>query len=81
LSVIGIHSATEVNLAEKNHKKLRIKSLIQSTEKELTLTRWAPCYIYGLKKGHHKVRLQLIDPDNKPVPGVFNDVTRTIKVQ
>jgi len=49
--------------------------------KERTLTRWAPCYIYGLKKGHHKVRLQLIDPDNKPVPGVFNDVTRTIKVQ
>ena len=38
------------------------------------LTEWAPYYIYGLKKGQHKVHLQLLDAKNLPVKDVFNNV-------
>lgn len=43
-----------------------------------SLTRWVPYYIYGLTPGVHTVRLQLIDGQNKQVPGLFNDVTRKV---
>jgi hypothetical protein len=46
-----------------------------------TLTSWQPYYIYGLNKGVHKIRLQLMNPQNKPVPGMFNDVQRTIVIK
>jgi hypothetical protein len=46
-----------------------------------TLTSWQPYYIYGLKRGRHKVKLELLDPDDKVVPGTFNRVERTINVQ
>jgi hypothetical protein len=45
-----------------------------------TLTSWQPYYIYGLSKGKHTIRLELLNRDEK-VPGAFNDVTRTIYVQ
>lgn len=45
------------------------------------LTSWQPYYIYGLKKGMHRVRLQLLDPQNRPVAGLFNDVQRTIVIR
>ncbi len=45
------------------------------------LTNWQPYYIYGMTKGKHTVRLELIDSNNKLVPGPFNDTTRTIKVR
>jgi hypothetical protein len=45
-----------------------------------TLTSWQPYYIYGLKLGKHTVRLQLMDPDGNQVPGLFNDIQRTITV-
>jgi len=45
------------------------------------LTSWSPYYIYGLEPGEHKIRLELLDPQNKPVPGPFNDVTRSISVK
>lgn len=44
------------------------------------LTAWAPYFIYGLPKGNHTVRLELIDKDGKRVSGIFNDVKRTITV-
>jgi hypothetical protein len=44
------------------------------------LTSWQPYYIIGLKKGSHTIRLELIDSDNKPVEGKFNDVKQTIEV-
>ncbi len=47
---------------------------------ERTLTSWQPYYIYGLKKGKHTIRLQLIDSHNNQVPGDFNDVQRTIHI-
>ena len=46
-----------------------------------TITAWQPYYIYGLKKGAHQIRLELLDPQNKLVPGVFNDVKRTITIR
>lgn len=46
-----------------------------------TISSWQPYYIYGLKKGMHRVRLELLDPANKPVGGLFNDVQRTIVIQ
>jgi hypothetical protein len=45
------------------------------------LTQWIPYYIYGMKRGTHKIRLQLLDPQNKLVPGPLNDVTRTIMIE
>lgn len=45
---------------------------------ERTLTDWVPYYIHGLKKGSHKIRLQLLDPQNKLVKGPFNDIERKI---
>ena len=44
------------------------------------LTDWTPYLIYGLPKGNHTIRLVLIDKDNKAVPGMFNNIQRTITV-
>ncbi len=41
---------------------------------------WVPHYIEHLPEGEHTVRLVLIGPDGQPVPGPFNDTTRTIQV-
>jgi hypothetical protein len=46
-----------------------------------TLTSWQPYYIYGLKKGMHHIRLELLDPQNLVLPGLFNDVERTIVIK
>ncbi|MBI3236783.1 MAG: hypothetical protein HYZ48_03660 [Chlamydiales bacterium] len=46
-----------------------------------TLSSWQPYYIYGLKKGTHRIRLELLDPSNKPVNGLFNDIQRTIVIK
>lgn len=45
-----------------------------------TISFWQPYYIYGLKRGKHTVRLELIDGDGVVVPGPFNDVKRTFTV-
>ena len=45
-----------------------------------TLTSWQPYYIYGLRKGKHTIRLELIDSKGTVVPGRFNDVLRTIQI-
>jgi hypothetical protein len=50
-------------------------------KKERVISRWLPYYIYGLSKGKHKVRIQLIDWNNKPIGGVFNDVEREIELR
>lgn len=46
-----------------------------------TLTSWQPYYIYGLPRGNHTVRLELLDAAGKVVPGLFNDTRRTISIQ
>lgn len=45
------------------------------------LTSWQPYYIYGLKRGKHVIRLELIDENNLLVKGPFNDTERTIYVR
>ncbi|MEN9653974.1 MAG: hypothetical protein RL235_86 [Chlamydiota bacterium] len=45
------------------------------------LTTWQPYYLFGIKPGKHTVRLELFEPNGKRAPGLFNDVTRTIRVQ
>lgn len=45
-----------------------------------TATSWQPFYIYGLKKGKHTARLELIDAENKLVSGSFNDVQQHFTV-
>ncbi len=45
-----------------------------------TLNVWQPYYIYGLPKGKHTIRLELLDRSGNVVPGSFNDVRRTITI-
>ena len=45
------------------------------------LTKWIPYYIYGLKKGVHEIRMQLIDKKDMEVPGNFNDVVQTFTIE
>ncbi len=46
-----------------------------------TINYWVPYYIYGLSPGRHTIRLELLDSQNKQVPGSFNDVSQTITVR
>lgn len=46
-----------------------------------TLTKWTPYYLYGLPKGTHKIKLELIDKEDRLVPGFFNVVQREITIQ
>lgn len=50
-------------------------------ETQRILTSWQPYYIYGLKKGVHRIRLELLDPQNNSVSGLFNDITRNIVIK
>ena len=56
-----------------------MKVIIDQTV-ERTLSQWVPYYIYGLERGTHTVRLQLLNEKNQIAPGLFNDVQRTITV-
>lgn len=67
---------TNAELSNNGYKvRLTIDGKVHST-----LTSWQPYYIYGLKKGSHTIRLQLLDPSEKVVPGKFNDVKQTITI-
>jgi hypothetical protein len=45
-----------------------------------TLTAWQPYYIYGLKKGNHTVKLELLNSRGKPIAGSIGSVQQTITV-
>lgn len=49
-------------------------------ETKRTLASWQPYYIYGLKRGKHTIRLQLLDGRGKQVSGPFGDAQRTIHI-
>jgi hypothetical protein len=57
----------------------RVQLTVDNSMKR-TLTSWQPYYIYGMKRGKHTIRLQLLDPRGNVVKGPFNDVERTIYV-
>ncbi len=46
-----------------------------------TISSWKPYYIYGLKKGKHRIKLELLDPQNKGVPGAFNTAEKMIVIE
>lgn len=58
----------------------KIRLTIDSSNQRI-LTSWQPYYLYGLKKGVHRIRLQLLDSQNTVIPGLFNDVERTIVIK
>ncbi|HSX11977.1 MAG TPA: hypothetical protein VLF61_00610 [Rhabdochlamydiaceae bacterium] len=55
----------------------KVKVSVDGVDQQ-TITAWLPYYIYGLSRGTHTIQLQLLDPQNKVVPGDFNDVEKTI---
>ncbi len=45
---------------------------------EFILDEWVPYMIDGLPMGDITIRLELIDANGQPIPGPYNDVTRTV---
>ncbi len=45
------------------------------------LTDWRPYAIYGMTKGEHKIRLELLNPEGNLVPGLFNNTMRSIVIR
>lgn len=58
----------------------KVRLTIDESNKRF-LYEWVPYYIYGLDKGDHTIRLELLDPQNNLVPGDFNNISRTITVK
>ncbi|MGD0664280.1 MAG: hypothetical protein ABSA17_00930 [Rhabdochlamydiaceae bacterium] len=58
----------------------KVRLTIDRNDKRL-LTEWNPHYIYGLKRGSHTIKLELLDQHNKVVKPLFNDLERTIVVR
>ncbi|MEM7481424.1 MAG: hypothetical protein AAF481_09635 [Acidobacteriota bacterium] len=56
-----------------------VRATIHGTE--FVITEWTPHVIEGLPMGNIEIRLELIDVDGNPIPGPFNDVTRTVTLQ
>jgi hypothetical protein len=44
------------------------------------VTSWVPHFIENLRSGEHRIRLTLLDANGQPIPGPFNDTTRTFRV-
>jgi hypothetical protein len=44
------------------------------------ITEWLPHWAENLRAGEHTLRLTLVDANGQPVPGPFNDTTRTFSV-
>lgn len=57
----------------------KVRVTIDGTNRKV-ITDWHPYYVYGLDKGSHTVRLELLDSQNKSVPGPLNDVKQTIQI-
>jgi len=45
------------------------------------LYQWAPYLIYGLSKGSHRIKMELVNPQNELVSGDFNQAERIINVK
>lgn len=58
----------------------KVRLTIDGTDKRV-LTEWSPYYIYGLKKGSHTIKLELLDPSDRVIAPLFNDLERTIVVK
>ena len=58
----------------------KVRLIIDGNDKRL-LTDWVPYYIYGLKSGSHTIKIELLDPQNKVLTPLFNDLHQTIIVR
>ncbi len=58
----------------------KVRLTIDGSDKRI-LTEWVPYYIYGLKKGSHSIKIELLDPNNKVLAPLFNDLAQTIVVK
>jgi hypothetical protein len=58
----------------------KVRLTIDGTDKRI-LTEWVPYFIYGLKKGSHSIKLELLDPKGKVLAPLFNDLEQTIVVR
>jgi hypothetical protein len=63
-------------LSEKGYK---VKATINGST--FILTRWEPYFIEGLPLGENKIKLELLDKDNKPVASQFNGAERTFTLK
>jgi hypothetical protein len=45
------------------------------------IVKWQPYYITGLAKGDHTVKMQLVAPDGKAVPGTYNNPNGKITIE
>nr|WP_136252027.1 hypothetical protein [Ningiella ruwaisensis] len=54
----------------------KVKAVING--EEFFISEWAPHVIKGLPMGEATIELSLVDGNNQPIPGPFNQVTRTI---
>lgn len=57
----------------------RVKATING--QEFWIDQWQPYVIEGLTPGEVTVELELIDADGEPVPGPFNQVSRTVTLE
>ena len=67
---------TNTQLSKDGYK---VRLTIDGTDKRI-LTEWVPHYMYGLKKGSHTIKLELLDPQNKVLAPLFNDLEQKIVV-
>ena len=58
----------------------KVRLIIDNIDKRI-LTEWVPYFIYGLKKGSHTIKIELLDPQNKVLAPLFNDLQQTIVVK
>ncbi len=68
-----------VNNCELSEDGYKVRLTIDGGNKRF-LTEWRPYYVYGLKSGTHKFKLELVNRKNKRVPGPFSSASHTIKV-
>lgn len=66
---------TNTTLAANGH---RVRYEIDGVSGDIT--EWAPHWIENLRAGEHSIRLTLVDAEGEPVPGPFNDTSRTFRV-
>lgn len=55
----------------------KVRLTLDGSDKRI-LTEWSPHYIYGLKPGSHTIKIELLDPNNRVLSPLFDDLERTI---
>lgn len=68
---------TNTQLSQDGYK---VRLTIDGSDKRI-LTEWVPYYIYGLKKGSHTIKLELLSPQGGVLPPLFDDLHQTIVVK